>query len=123
LQGALQLRPIHRRERQLQELQCSHQTHSPHLATKAVASDVGCGRIYFSAALCPLFFSIRLLIWVSVLILGSIQAFYMSKAESVTQVLPWLVVRLLSLGRQSMKAQFRTGMHPIRLCFVKDMVW
>lgn len=42
-----------------------------------------------------------LLTSVSVVIPVSIQMFHISKAETGTQVLPWLVVTLLSLGRQN----------------------
>lgn len=55
----------------------------------------------------------RLLTRVSVVIPVRTQVFYISKAETGTQVLPWPVVPLLSLGR----AQFQTGMNPLSLCF------
>lgn len=42
---ALELRPLHRHQRWLQELQLSHQIHRPHLANKAATSEVWYGRI------------------------------------------------------------------------------
>lgn len=53
--GALGLRTLHRHHRQLLELQCCHQIHSPHWTAEAVVSDVGCEKIYSSTALCPPF--------------------------------------------------------------------
>lgn len=70
-----------------------------------------------------LLFFTRLPTGVSVLTPVSTQVFYVTKAETGTQVLPWPVVPLLSLGRQSMEAPFQTGVQLIHLRFVQDVVW